>query len=180
MARALRSPARAAAFALATLALALATLVACGGDAQPSPDEWAARACEMTDAYTDASAAAAASIPATVNRTLSDWEAYAAEVAPRLAAAAQTAQDDLRDIEPAAGAEAYQQALGEVMAALVEQQTDLVEVIARARSVSEVEAALIAASSAAFEAATGPLATAGSELPAPIHASLDARCDLFG
>ena len=165
--------------AIACALAALAALIACGGSAQPSPEEWAARTCEVTDAYTAASSAVLASIPATVNRTLDDWREYATEVAPGLAAAAQTAQDDLRAIEPAAGAEAYQQALGEVMAALVTQQSDLIEVIERAQSVAEVEAALIAAGSGAFEAATGPLAAARSALPAPIRASLDARCSLF-
>ena len=162
------------------LALACATLVACGGSAQPSPDEWAARTCEVTDAYDDATAAALSSDPAPANRTLSEWQTYASRVAPRLAAAARTASDDVRAIDAAAGAEAYQQALGDLMAVLAQHHTNLIDVVESAQSESEIEAALIAAGSAAFEAAQDRLRTAGRQLPETIRTTLDARCGLFG
>ena len=169
---------RAGAARSVTLALACAMLVACGGSAQPSPVEWAARTCEVTDTYDDATAAALSNDPAPTNRTLGEWQTYASRVAPGLAAAAQTASDGLRDIDPAAGAENYHQALSDIMAVLVTHHTNVIDLVGRAQSASEIEVALIAAGSAALEAAADRLQTAGRQLPETIRTALDARCGL--
>ena len=66
------------------------------------------------------------------------------------------------------------------MAVLAQHHANLIDVVESARSESEIEAALIVAGSAAFEAAEDRLRTAGRQLPETIRTTLDARCDLFG